>query len=99
MNEFQVTCINKVNRESSHEHITHIGNNTVAWRRAREVAIAKIESKEEAYYTVDRATGQRAYVGVVRESGKQPYLRTYADGKWNNNLLAQTECGASCRLV
>lgn len=25
MNEYQVTCINKPNRMSSHEHITHIG--------------------------------------------------------------------------
>lgn len=99
MNEYQVTCITKPHRESAHEHITHIGNNTLGWRRAREVAIAKIESREEAYYTVDRATGRRAYVGVVREHGKHPYLRTHADGKWNNNLLAQPECGATCRLV
>ena len=65
----------------------------------REAAIARIESKTEAYYTVDKGTGKRAYIGVVRETGKAPYLRTYADGKWNDNLLAQTECGASCKVV
>lgn len=28
-------------------------------------------------------------VGVVRPSdGRAPYLQSYADGKWNNNLLA-----------
>ena len=99
MNEYQVTCINKANRQSSHEHITHIGNITAGWRRVRELAVAKIESKQEAYYTVDKTTGRKAYVGVVREAGKQPYLRTYADGKWNDNLLAQPECGATCKLV
>jgi len=30
----------------------------------------------------------RADVGVVRPDGGTPYLRTYADGKWNNNLLS-----------
>jgi hypothetical protein len=29
-----------------------------------------------------------AEVGVVRPQGSQPYLRTYADGKWTNNLLS-----------
>jgi len=69
------------------------------WRLTREAAITRIESKTEAYYTVDKSTGKRAYIGVVRETGKAPYLRTYADGKWNDNLLAQTECGASCKVV
>ena len=33
----------------------------------------------------------RANVGVVNgPSGK--YVRTYADGKWNDNLLALPEC-------
>lgn len=98
MNEFHVNCINKPNRESRHEHITHIGN-TSGWRISRESAIERIEGKREAFYTVDSQTGKRAYIGVVRESGKAPYLRTYADGKWNDNLLAQQECGVTCRLV
>ncbi len=29
-----------------------------------------------------------ATVGVVRETGHSPYLRTYADGKWTDNLLS-----------
>jgi hypothetical protein len=35
----------------------------------------------------------------VRESGKHPYLRTHADGKYNDNLLAQAECDSTCRIV
>jgi hypothetical protein len=29
-----------------------------------------------------------ATVGVVREQNGSPYLRTYVDGEWNDNLLA-----------
>jgi hypothetical protein len=103
MNEFLVTCINKRDRMSEHEHITHIGNITNSppdrWRMTREEAIRRIEAKDAAFYTVDRSTGKRMYIGVVRETGKNPYLRTHADGKWNDNLLAQTECDGSCNLV
>jgi len=103
MKEFQVTCINKPNRMSSHEHITHIGNITNdpanRWRLAREEAIRRIEAKEEAFYTVDRATGNKMYIAVVRETGRNPFLRTHADGKWNDNLLAQTECDGTCKLL
>jgi hypothetical protein len=91
--------VNKPNRYSLHEHITHIGHNVNQWRLTREAAVARIESKSEAFYTIDQATGKRVYIGVVRETGKVPYLRTYADGKWNDNLLAQSECGPNCKLV
>ena len=30
----------------------------------------------------------KVVVGVVRESGHELYLRTYADGRWTDNLLA-----------
>lgn len=99
MKEYEVNCVNKLNRGSQHEHITHIGHTVNKWRLTREAAIARIESKSEAFYTVDRLSGKRAYIGVVREAGKAPYLRTYADGKWNDNLLAQSECGADCKLI
>jgi hypothetical protein len=84
---------------SSHEHITHIGNSADNWRITRETAIQKIESKQEAFYTVDRTSGRRVYVGVVRDGTHAPYLRTYADNKWNDNLLALAECNGSCKLI
>lgn len=99
MNEFEVNCINKPHHLSAHEHISHIGNNTNNWRLTREEAIRRIEAKTEAFYTVDRQTGRHMYIGVVRESGKAPYLRTHADGKWNDNLLAQPECSGSCKVL
>lgn len=33
----------------------------------------------------------RVSVGVVHPDYGQPYLRTYADGKWSNNLLSLPE--------
>jgi Protein of unknown function (DUF3892) len=99
MNEFQVTCINKPNRMSSHEHITHIGNSAAGWRLTREEAIRRIDAKQEAFYTVDAATGRKVYIAVYREAGKVPFLRTQADGKWNDNLLAQDECSANLNVL
>jgi hypothetical protein len=99
MKEYQVTCVTKPDRFSTHEHITHIGNTANNWKITRESAITRIDSKQDAFYTVDSGTGRKAYVGVVREAGKAPYLRTHADGKWNDNLLAQAECNGSCKLI
>lgn len=99
MQEYEVICINKPNRSSSHEHITHIGNIAGNWRLTCEDAIRRIDSKETAFYTIDRSTGTKVYIGVVREAGRSPYLRTYADGKWNDNLLALAECGSNCKII
>ena len=99
MAEFEITCINKPDRYSQHEHITHIGNVNNNWKMTREAAIKRIDANTERYYTVDKHTGKKAYVGVVREPNKAPYLKTHADGDWNNNLLAQQECGSNCKIV
>ena len=99
MDAFEVNCINKPDRNSRHEHITHIGHTVNNWRLTREEAIRRIDAKQEAFYTVDRTTGARVYIGVYREQGKVPFLRTHADGKWNDNLLAQAECGANCKIL
>jgi hypothetical protein len=92
MKEFQVTCVTKPDRFSPQEHITHIGNIADGWRLTRETAIQRIDAKTEAYFTVDSTSGRHAYIAVVRELGKAPFLRTHADGKWNDNLLALAEC-------
>lgn len=98
--EYQVTCITKPDRFSTCEHITHIGNMEGNWKLTREQAIRRIEGSQEAFYTIDKSTGRKVYVGVVRGDGnKAPYLRTHADGKWNDNLLAQQECGVNCSIV
>jgi hypothetical protein len=102
MKEFLVTCITKPNRMSPHEHITHIGNIDAGWRLTREEAIRRLDARPqtEAFYTLDRTTGRKVYIGVVPASGlKGPYLRTHADGKWNDNLLSLSECNGACKLI
>ena len=91
MADAQVTCITKPNPQSAHEHITHLGNSP-QWVWPREQVVASIDAKTNTFFVRDPRTGQRSEVGVVREQGKAPYLRTYADGNWNNNLLSLDQC-------
>ena len=88
MADLQVTCINKLNRNSSHEGITHLGGTTWA-KKTRQQVVADIESKTNTYYTL--VGGKRATVGVMQGANGK-YVRTYADGVWSDNLLALPEC-------
>ena len=83
MADVQVTCINKQDRNSSHEGITHLGG--VEWRWTRQQVIDSIEAKTNTFFT--SVGGKRADVAVVNGANGK-YLRTHADGDWNNNLLA-----------
>lgn len=91
MADVQVTCIIKPHPESPHEHITHLGN-PPKWLWSREQVIASIEAKTNTFFVRDARTGKRAEVGVVRQAGKAPFLRTHADGYWNDNLLSLNQC-------
>jgi hypothetical protein len=75
---------------SGHEHIV-----SYRWRNASDgnvgtsdkpTMVAWVDRPENRAY-VGIGAG-RSEVGVVRPQYGQPYLRTYADGQWNNNLLA-----------
>lgn len=90
MADVRVTCITKPHPQSPHEHITHLGN-PPQWVWEREKVIASIEAKTNTFYVLD-PSGKRSDVGVVREPGKAAYLRTYADGYYNNNLLSLNQC-------
>jgi hypothetical protein len=87
MADVQVTCINKQPRNSTHEGITHLGGS--GWKWTRSEVIQSIRGKTNTFYT--RVNGTRADIGVV-DGQNGPYVRTYADGKWNDNLLALPEC-------
>jgi len=91
MADRQVTCITKPYVNSTHEHITHLGN-PPQWMATREQVIASIDAKTNTFYVVDPYTGKRSYVGVVRPTGRPAYLRTHADGDWNDNLLSLNQC-------
>jgi hypothetical protein len=85
----QVTCINKQPRQDPHEGITHLGG--AGWWWPRQQVINAINSRLHTFYTL--VGGRRAYVAVVDGPNGQ-YLRTHADGSWNNNLLTLPECTA-----
>jgi len=87
MTDVQVTCINKIPRSDTHEGITHLGG--IGWKWSRVEVITSIRSKTNSFYTL--VGGVRVEVGVI-EGAYGPYVRTYADGKWNDNLLALKEC-------
>ena len=88
MADLQVTCITKLNRSSTHEAITHLGG--VTWgKKTRQQVILDIEGKANSYYTL--VDGKRAEVGVVNGANGK-YVRTHADGQWNDNLLALPDC-------
>lgn len=87
MADVQIKCIRKSNRDSSCEGITHLGGDN--WERTRDQVVKLIQSKSNTFFTL--VAGKRAEVGVVM-GPNGPYVRTYADGYWNDNLLALPEC-------
>jgi hypothetical protein len=92
MADVQVTCITKPHPQSPHEHITHVGNPSPGWNWPREQVVASIEAKTNTFFVRDPKSGKRADIGVVRAAGHAPFLRTYADGYWSDNLLALNQC-------
>jgi hypothetical protein len=90
MADAQVTCITKPNRNSSYEGITHVGGTAGGgWKWPVSQVIASIEENTNTFFTFVK--GNRAEIGVV-DGPNGKYLRTYADGDWNDNLLALPEC-------
>jgi hypothetical protein len=92
MADVQVTCITKPHPQSPHEHITELGNPKVGWKWSRDQVVASIDARTDTFFVVDPRTGKRAYIGVVRPAGRAAYLRTHADGVWNDNLLSLDRC-------
>ena len=88
MANYQITCITKPNTSSKHEHITHVGGPAFG-KKPRETVVMEIDNKINTYFTQEN--GNHAWVGTVDgPTGK--YLRTYADGRWNDNLLSLPQC-------
>ncbi len=92
MANVRVTCITKPQPLSQHEHITHLGNPATSWKWTTEQVITSIDSGTNKFFVLDDRTGKRSDVAVVRPTGRLPYLRTHADGVWNDNLLSLNQC-------
>ena len=82
---------NKVSSEPARAH-------HAPWKSARgmegtrEDVIRSIDAGTNTFFVLDPYTGKRSDVGVVRPSGRAPYVRTHADGDWNDNLLSLNQC-------
>ncbi|UVK53335.1 DUF3892 domain-containing protein [Mesorhizobium sp. AR02] len=90
---FQIKCINKPNRDSSVEHITHVGDAGIPWKLPVEVVIARIESSgpdHEDFYV--RVGTIEANVIVVSPAGHRKHIRTTRDSTVRDNLLSLPEC-------
>lgn len=88
MADVLVTGINKKDRNSTHEGITHLGNPAANWKWPRADVIQSINSGTNTFFT--NVNGKRANIRVV-PGPNGPYVRTIADNVWNDNLLALPE--------
>ncbi|MGD0117528.1 MAG: DUF3892 domain-containing protein [Candidatus Binatus sp.] len=99
MSDRKVFCVNKPDRNSRHEHITHLGGTDrltgASWKFTREQVIRRILRQIDTFYTTDDKARKRADVEVVNEVGKALYVRTRQDGVLSDNLLHLPECRAT----
>lgn len=95
MVDVRLTCITLSNSDALHEHITHVGSpqfNPPGSKWTVAEVINAIENKLHTFYVTD-IYGKRADVGGVDPGGgRRKFIRTYADGRWNNNLLSLPKC-------
>jgi hypothetical protein len=95
----EIKCINKDDRQSPYERITHIGGINLGginpsgtlWRMTQQEAIREIEAGKWRYY-VERPRGDRVWVVVAESRYGNKYIKTEADGDEPNNLLTLPEC-------
>lgn len=87
----QIQCINKTNRYSSHERISHVGGGHPSrWKLTQVEAIYAIETKAWRFYV--SVGGRSVWVIVAVSAAGNKYLKTENDGDQPNNLLSLPEC-------
>lgn len=88
---FQITCITKPNRQSSVEHITHVGGfGSTQWKLEVDTVIHRIENGLENFFV--RVGYNEANVIVMSPIGRRKYIRTEPDLTKVDNLLSLPEC-------
>ncbi|MGY4257697.1 hypothetical protein ACVI1L_004765 [Bradyrhizobium sp. USDA 4516] len=95
MVDCRIDCVNKPNRKSPHEHITHVGgpkpNGAGRWKDTVPDVVRMIEQGTHRFYTAEG--GATAWVEVRISAAGNKFLQTRSDGVWKDNLLALDECG------
>ncbi|RYX96694.1 MAG: DUF3892 domain-containing protein [Comamonadaceae bacterium] len=109
MKERELNCVSRPPRTNDHSRITHIGymcatdrldanqHSAQVWQITVQEAITEINAGTTAFYTVHQRTGMRAYLGVVSEPGRPPYLQARVGGLWNDHLLTQRRYESDAR--
>ena len=94
MTDYRIDCVHKPNRNSPHEHITHVGgpspDGNGRWKDSMPNVVRLIENQLHGFYT--KEGNASAWVGVRASAAGNKFLQTYADGIWKDNLLALSEC-------
>ncbi|HVN75211.1 MAG TPA: DUF3892 domain-containing protein [Thermoanaerobaculaceae bacterium] len=91
--DIQVKCINKTDRQSAHERISHIGGvnpDKSRWRLTLDEAIKGIEDGKWRFYV--SVGGHSVWVVIAKTGQGHKYLKTEADEEEENNLLSLPEC-------
>jgi len=89
----QIKCINKTNRSSAHDRISHIGGvagDGTRWKLTLDDAIEGIENDKWKFYV--SVNGDSVWVIVSTSAAGNKYLKTQNDGDQPNNLLNLPEC-------
>ncbi len=93
--DVQIHCINKTNRTSAHERISHIGGvnpDGGRWKLTLDQAITEIDAGKWTFFV--KVNNQRANVIIAKSAQSHKYLKTENDGEQPNNLLSLPECPA-----
>jgi hypothetical protein len=89
---FQIKCINKPDRNSPVEHITHVGGFiTSQWKLTVEDVMRRIETQGESFFV--KVGNAEANVAVVQATPqRRKHIRTTPDATQKDNLLSLPEC-------
>jgi hypothetical protein len=92
---FRIQCINRPDRHSPVEHITHVGGaGTRQWKLTVEEVIRRIESRgpdHEDFY-VRGGNDEVDVVVVPATQHKRKHIKTKPDSTQRDNLLSLQEC-------
>ena len=89
MASHQITAIRKPDRNSTHEHITHVKYDGTV--HTREYVISLIRARSDSFYV--KVGTSLAWVEIVNPGfPRSPFIRTTPDWTGKDNLLALPEC-------
>lgn len=87
----EITCINKSDRYSPHDRITHVGGVYAGsrWKMTQADVIRAIDSRTMEFYVTKNSKFVKV---IVATNMGNKYIKTENDGDHPNNLLSLEEC-------